>query len=264
MTKAADLVTGKASDAIEKLEDALLASKKGKLPVVNDKGELVGLMTRASVKTKKLLPPPGAPSLDKKGRLLCGAAIGTRPADKDRAKALVAEGLDMVILDSSQGDSVYQIEMIKWLKDNLPELDVIGGNVVTQVQAKRLIEAGAAGLRVGMGSGSICTTQEVCAVGRGQATAVYKCANLGTVWRSHHRRRRHPELGHITKALTLGASVAMCGSMFAGTTEAPGEYFYDNGVRVKKYRGMGSPTPWRRAPTLATSARAATSRWPRA
>ena len=147
--------------------------------MVNDKGELVGLMTRASVKTKKLLPP-GAPSLDKKGRLLCGAAIGTRPADKDRAKALVAEGLDMVILDSSQGDSVYQIEMIKWLKENLPELDVIGGNVVTQVQAKRLLEAGADGLRVGMGSGSICTTQEVCAVGRGQATAVYKCANLAS------------------------------------------------------------------------------------
>ena len=241
MTKATDLVTGKASDAIEKLEDALLASKKGKLPVVNDKGELVGLMTRASVKSKKLLPPPGAPSLDKKGRLLCGAAIGTRPADKERAKALAAEGMDMVILDSSQGDSVYQIEMIKWLKTNVPELDVIGGNVVTQLQAKRLLEAGADALRVGMGSGSICTTQEVCAVGRGQATAVYKCSNLaaqfgvpiiadGGIQNS----------GHITKALTLGASVAMCGSMFAGTTEAPGEYFYDNGVRVKKYRGMGS------------------------
>ena len=118
MTKAADLVTGKASQDIDTLEDILLKSKKGKLPVVNDKGELVGLMTRASVKSKKLLPPPGAPSLDKKGRLLCGAAIGTRPADKERAKALAAEGMDMVILDSSQGDSVYQIEMIKWLKTN--------------------------------------------------------------------------------------------------------------------------------------------------
>ena len=202
---------------------------------------LIGLLTRATIKDRLNRPPSGVPSLDKHGRLLCGAAIGTRDADRVRAKYLADAGVDAIILDSSQGDSIYQLEMIKYLKNELPHVDVIAGNVVTQNQARRLLEAGADGLRVGMGSGSICTTQEVCAVGRGQATAVYKVGQIakefnvpiiadGGIQNS----------GHIVKALALGASVAMCGSMFSGTTEAPGQYFYQDGVRVKKYRGMGS------------------------
>jgi len=242
MTPVASLLVGQASEPIEALEKSLVESKKGKLPVVNADGELVGLLTRASVSEKKLRPPPGAPTLDKHGRLFCGAAIGTREGDKARAKALAAAGLDASILDSSQGDSTYQIAMVAFLKKETPGVDVIAGNVVTQAQARRLLEAGADGLRVGMGSGSICTTQEVCAVGRGQATAVYKCARLASQFGV-------PILadggiqnsGHVVKALALGASAAMCGSMFAGTAEAPGEYFLaPDGARVKKYRGMGS------------------------
>lgn len=226
----------------EKAMQLLKASKRGKLPIVNSSGELLALATRALFREDARLPLGGPASVAPDGRLLVGAAVGTRQADRERVAALRDVGhVDVVVLDSSQGDSTFQVEMVQHIKREHPGLDVICGNVVTSWQARRLIEAGADGLRVGMGSGSICTTQEVCAVGRGQATAVYHTARLanslgvpitadGGVQNS----------GHVVKALALGASAVMCGSMFAGTAEAPGDYMYVGGARVKKYRGMGS------------------------
>lgn len=237
-------VTGDASRPVAELRAQLMASKLGKLPLVDGAGALVGLLTRADARAAGGLPPPGAPTLDAAGRLRCGAAVGTREGDKARVAALAGAGVDAVILDSSQGDSLYQLQFLAWIKSAFPAIDVIAGNVVTATQARRLVGAGADGLRVGMGSGSICTTQEVCAVGRGQATAVFCVARAAAAASSGCvpviADGGVQNSGHIVKALALGAAAVMCGSLFAGTTEAPGAFTVDKGVRVKRYRGMGS------------------------
>jgi len=238
MTK--ELVTAKQGITLDEAQNILRSLRIKFLPIINsDNGHLTSLICKKDLMNSRTYPLASLNS--QTNQLLVGASITTHDPET-RLPALVKAGLDVVVIDSSQGNSIYQLETIKYIKSNYPNLDIVGGNIVTYDQAKNLIKAGVHGLRVGIGVGSICTTQNVCGIGRPQATAVYRVA------RCAHYNGDIPVIadggiansGHIIRALSLGASTVMMGSLLAGTDEAPGETYYENGVRLKAYDGMGS------------------------
>lgn len=209
-----------------------------KLPVVNDRGELIGLITSKDIDKARRYP---AAAKDAKGRLLVGAAIGVGRDRDERAARLVEAGVDVVVVDTAHGDSRNVVESVRWLRKAYADLQIVAGNVATAEAVERLVAAGANGVKVGIGPGSICTTRIVAGIGVPQLSAVLDCARAA-------RRHGVPIIadggvrysGDVVKALAAGADCVMVGSLFAGTDEAPGETFLYQGRPYKMYRGMGS------------------------
>ena len=212
--------------------------KVEKLPVVDAQGNIVGLITYKDIMQERRYP---SACKDAQGRLRVAAGIGITPDALDRVAALVAEGVDAVVLDSAHGHSKGVIDLLKVVKAAYPSLDVVVGNVATEEGARDLVRAGADGVKVGIGPGSICTTRIVAGVGVPQLSAIYNAAQAlkGTdVTLIADGGLRYS--GDIVKALAAGGDCVMCGSMFTGTEESPGEAIIYNGRKFKSYRGMGS------------------------
>ena len=237
MTKE-NLVTTNQSTDLEAAAQILQHHKIEKLPVVDKEGKLIGLVTYKDITKAKDKPMA---CKDSKGRLRVAAGVGVTADTFDRMQALVDAGADAIVIDTAHGHSVYVVDMLRKVKAKYPNLDVVVGNVATGEAALMLVEAGADGIKVGIGPGSICTTRVIAGVGVPQLSAVYDVAKAlkGTgVPVIADGGIRYT--GDIVKAIAAGADSVMAGSMFAGVEESPGETIIYNGRKFKSYRGMGS------------------------
>ena len=238
MTPRERLITVPEGTTPEEAKALLNKHKLERLLVVNDAFELKGLITVKDI-TKQLNFPNAA--RDAAGRLRVGAAVGVGEGTEERVEALVKAGVDAIVVDTAHGHSRGVIERVRWVKQNYPQVDVVGGNIATGAAALALAEAGADAVKVGIGPGSICTTRIVAGVGVPQITAI---DNVATALRGSgipliaDGGIRYS--GDIAKAIAAGASSVMMGGMFAGTEEAPGEVILYQGRSYKGYRGMGS------------------------
>ncbi|RZK48282.1 MAG: IMP dehydrogenase [Pedobacter sp.] len=237
MTKT-DLITAPEGTTLIQAEEILQNHKIEKLPVVDDNGLLIGLITFKDIQKVKHYP---IACKDEKGRLRVGAAVGVTADTMPRVDALVAAGVDVITIDTAHGHSKGVVDQLKAVKSKYPELQVIVGNIATGEAAKYLAENGADAVKVGIGPGSICTTRIIAGVGVPQLYAVYECAKAleGTgIPVIADGGIKHT--GDIAKAIASGASTVMAGSLFAGVEESPGETIIYEGRKFKSYRGMGS------------------------
>jgi len=233
-----NLVTAPVGTTLEQARDILQHHKIEKLPVVDRDNTLVGLITYKDIMKVQDYP---ISCKDDYGRLVVGAAVGVTSDMLQRVDALVKVGVDVICIDTAHGHSRGVLDAVRLVKDQYPDLQVVGGNVATADGARALAEAGADGVKVGVGPGSICTTRVVAGVGVPQLSAIHEAArgvgHLGIPIIGDGGIRYS---GDIVKALAAGASTIMAGSLFAGVDESPGETIIYEGRKFKVYRGMGS------------------------
>ena len=233
-----NLITAKEGITLDEAKKILAKARKEKLPIIDDEGNLKGLITIKDIE-KQIKYPYSAK--DDKGRLLCGAGVGITDDMMERIEALVKAQVDVIAIDSAHGHSLNVINAVKSIKASYPGLQVIAGNVATKEGCADLINAGADCIKVGIGPGSICTTRIVAGIGVPQISAIMEC---------YGEAKRHdiPIIadggikysGDLTKAIAAGASACMMGSLFAGCDESPGSFELYQGRKYKVYRGMGS------------------------
>ncbi|HZJ92611.1 MAG TPA: IMP dehydrogenase [Thiopseudomonas sp.] len=238
MTPKEELITVSEGTGLEEIKTKLYEHRIEKMLVVNDKFQLRGMVTFRDIEKAKSYP---LASKDSQGRLRVGAAVGTGADTEERVTALAAAGIDVIVVDTAHGHSKGVLDRVRWVKQNFPEVQVIGGNIATGAAALALVEAGADAVKVGIGPGSICTTRIVAGVGVPQISAI---ANVSSALKG----TGVPMIadggirysGDLSKAIVAGADSVMMGSMFAGTEESPGEIELFQGRSYKSYRGMGS------------------------
>jgi IMP dehydrogenase len=231
-----DLVTAPVGTTLGEAEQLLHRHRIEKLPIVDAGGCIKGLITVKDIQKRVEFPQA---TKDGHGRLRVGAAVGVGRDALERAQALVAAGADVLVVDTAHGHSAGVVEMVARIRSLSGEFELVAGNIATAEAAEALVDAGADGLKVGIGPGSICTTRVVAGVGVPQITAIYDVASAangvpviadGGITSS----------GDVAKAIAAGADTVMLGSMFAGTEESPGDVVFSHGERFKEYRGMGS------------------------
>ena len=233
-----NLITAPVGTSLEEAKELLRQHRIEKLPLVDDSGQLKGLITIKDIEKAQKYP---LSAKDAKGRLLVGAGVGVGHDMMERVAALVAAKVDVLVVDTAHGHSVGVLKSVAQIKATYPEVDLIAGNVATAEATRALIDAGADAIKVGIGPGSICTTRVVAGIGVPQITAVFDCA-------TEARKSGIPIIadggikysGDIAKAIAAGANVIMVGGLLAGTEESPGETVIFQGRSYKTYRGMGS------------------------
>ena len=232
------LVTAKEGVTLEEAKKILGQARKEKLPIIDDEGNLKGLITIKDI--EKTIKYPSS-AKDSQGRLLCAAAVGVTANILDRVDALVKSKVDAIVVDTAHGHSANVLRVVRMVRDAYPDLAIIAGNVATGEATRALIEAGVDCVKVGIGPGSICTTRVVAGIGVPQITAImdsYAVAKEYGIPIIADGGIKYS--GDITKAIAAGANVCMMGSMFAGCEESPGSYELFQGRKYKVYRGMGS------------------------